>query len=329
MKFKHSLTLYLSLLLINFGTSALANSKSFSSVNGIPATGPNEFCGEPLWSFEDQGVSPLSFRQVGIHNTQGSTPGILTAQNCIGSQPLATIHDPVLSTDPPGPAPAIVQKPDPRLENIPLREVPRTVGIARGGTDGRRATLGDAGTAPANPFPVFLSQPAEPITLQDWASARGRMFYRCSDDGTSFLTGQFRNLIGNGVYSVWGIFRTTLPSGAVVSLPVPLGGIPNAVVPNDRGQARFSRRLPFCPDNETADGSLLLWVAVAYHSDSALYGGVPDQADLVTRFIDQDGTEFESPLSLLVHHEHLVFPINITSTNDRVRPLIFRSRFNY
>lgn len=282
-------------------------------VTGVPATGPNRFCGELLWSFEEQGITPLSFRQVGAYDPYSDLPEKLTPENCTYDQKLATIHDPILSFDPPGPAPAVVQKPDERLENIPLRDVPRTVGITNGGTTGLRTKVGAAASSSANPFPVYISEPSEALTLGEWASARGKLKYRCRADGTAVVSARFSNLIKNGVYTVWGVWRTTLPNGATVSLPSPFGGLPNAVVPNDRGRASFRRELPFCPELATEDDSLLLWVALAYHSDSAIYGGVPEHADVVTQFTGEDGNVFSSPLSLLMHHEHLAFPINFTS----------------
>ena len=284
------------------------NAKS-KKVLGVPVTGPNRFCGQLRWSFEEQGINPISFRQLGAYAPGQELPEQLTEENCTADQLLATIHDPIISNNPPG----IVQVPDVRLQNIPLRDVPKIAGILQGGTTGLRTELEKAPQIPANPFPVYASESSSDITLGKWASAKGVLKYRCQADGSAIVKASFSNLIGNGVYSMWAIFKTTLPNGITADLPVPFGGVPNALVPNQNGRAKFERKIPFCPNDETSDGSLLLWVALAYHSDSSLYAGVPDAADLNATFIDKNGIGYESTLSLMVHHEQLAFPINFTS----------------
>ncbi|TDF39724.1 hypothetical protein EYS14_09470 [Alteromonadaceae bacterium M269] len=285
-------------------------------VRGVPVTGTNRFCGQLLWTFEDQGVVPLSFRQVGAHHPGSERPDELTTDNCTSDQVLATIHDPVLSFDPPGPAPAIVPAPDVRLENIPIRDVPRTPDGFQGGGAGVRTLLQspDEATNPSNPFPALLNQPSDQITLGDWASAKGRLSYTCRDDGTAEVSARFSNLVPNGLYSMWGIWRITIPFAGDITSASPFGGVPNVVTTNERGRARFSRELPFCPSEESEDGSLLLWVSVVYHADSAISAGVAETAGAVVQFVDVNGESFESTTSLMMNLANLSFPINITST---------------
>jgi|GEM_PF-1218718 len=284
------------------------------TVQGVPVTGANQFCGQQRWSFEDQGLEVFSFRQLAQYDSDSSQPIILTEQNCDPSAILASTHDPVLSFDPPGPATPITDTPDPRLENIPLRDVPKNAGILQGGTAGIRNFIERPVQAPINPFPVVQALNSDPITLGDWQNARGSLSYHCRNDGTARVVVRMSNLIPNGVYSMWGVWKTPLPIGIFVDLPVAFGGLPNAIVPDSRGNATYVRTVSFCPSEETEDGSQLLWVAAAYHSDGNLYGGVPDAAGVKPTFVDKEGNVFESTLSLMVHHEHLAFPINITST---------------
>lgn len=287
----------------------------FELVSGVPVTGPNQFCGARLWTFEDQGITPLSFPQVGAYAPGNDRPDELGNANCLADQILATIHDPILSTDPPGPAPAIVPPPDVRLENIPLRDVPKVGGAFSGGLTGLRMLVPPAGAAPADPFPVYLNEPSGPITVGQWADADGLLAYSCKPDGSSVLAATFGELIPNGLYSLWGIWRTPVPGGGgIADVPAPLGGVPNVVTANKFGSATIVRELPFCPSEETADGSLLLWATLAFHSDSAIYGGIPDAGAMNVTFVEEDGTQFESPLSLMMHHEQLAFPINFTTT---------------
>lgn len=286
--------------------------RSTQSVRGVPVTGPNQFCGQQRWSFEDQGVEPLRFRQVAAYAPGEQFPTALTQENCNSDVILASTHDPKLSFDPPGPPPSITTAPDPRLENVPLRDVPKNAGILQGGTQGIRNFIEPATDFPVNPFPVVQAIDNDPITLGQWASATGRLTFRCRDDGSAKVRIRMRNLIPNGVYSVWGVWKTPLPNGIFVDLPVPFGGVPNAIVPDRNGRAVYVRELAFCPSDVTSDESQLLWVTAAYHSDGNLYGGVPDAANVTPTFISREGESFKSPLSLMVHHEHLVFPINFT-----------------
>ncbi len=283
-------------------------------IKGVPVTGPNRFCDTLLWSFEDQDIAPLDFPQVGAFVPGQERPDDLSGATCVADQILATIHDPVLSTDPPGPAPAIVPEPDVRLQNIPLRDVPKAGGAFSGGLAGVRL-LGQLTTESfQGPFPVYSSAPQEHVTLGKWAEARGKMRYQCNADGTAYLDASFDNLIANGLYSLWGIWRTPTPDGGVADVPAPFGGIPNAVSADGNGRARLSRTLPHCPSVPTANDSLVLWVTLAYHSDSALYGGVPDAGAMTATFVDTNGEQFESPLGLMMHHEQLAFPVNFTTS---------------
>lgn len=83
------------------------------------------------------------------------------------------------------------------------------------------------------------------------------------------------------------------------------------MVPNARGVASFTRKLASCPKDETADGSIMLFVDLAYHSDSNLAGAFPQIVGTPTKFKTTDGTEFSSPLVPgAVAHDHVLFLIS-------------------
>ncbi len=281
-------------------------------VKGVVVTGANDYCGKAIWSFEDQGINATQIRQLGAYDAGGERANLLDADNCKSDTVLASFHDPVLSFDPPGPPGPITSEPDVRLQNIPLRDIPKVAGIFQGGTAGVRNFLGTATNTPVNPFPAISSAKEGDITFKDWSSAKGVLTYRCRADGTARVRVRMQNLIPNGVYSMWGIWKTPLPNGIFVDVPVAFGGVPNAIVPDSRGRVKFERDLAFCPGKETPDESTLLWVTAAYHSDSSLYAGVPDAANTTHTFVDKDGNAFDSNLGLMVHHEQLAFPINFT-----------------
>lgn len=278
-------------------------------IEGVVVTGANTYCGKMLWSFEEQGIEPLSFAQLGAYTPDSELPDELTPQSCAENPLLATRHAEVLSVDL-----ALVPRPDQRLENIPLRDVPKAAGALGDGLNGRRVKISPPVSSLQDPFPVYASNDGNDITLESWSAARGVFKYRCRKDGSARISATFSKLIPDGLYSLWGIWKTTIPNGPTVDLPGPLGGVPNVVVPDSRGHAKVVREVPFCPSMETPDGSLLLWATLAYHSDGAIYGGVPDEGARMVTFIEEDGTAFESSLGLMMHHEHIAFPINFTYT---------------
>lgn len=283
-------------------------------VRSVPVTGPNRFCGQLRWSFEDQDAEFLGFRQMGVH-VPGATKSIaLDEYNCTDDILLATFHDTSLSNDPPGPQGPAVQVPDERLENILLRDVPKVPSALEGGTSGVRQMIPRQQDVDGAQTLAYQSRPNNDITLGDWLRARGVLDYRCNAQGGANITVRYRNLLPNGVYTMWGVWRDITEDGARRAYPVPFGGVPNVVVPDSRGNAVLSRRVNFCPSEETDQGQLLLFVVLAYHSDAMVYGAVPEADGLLTQFIDADGQEFESTLSRLMHHDQLAFPINITSS---------------
>lgn len=102
--------------------------------------------------------------------------------------------------------------------------------------------------------------------------ADGKAFVYCADDDTAYLQLILRDLIPNGVYTIWTIFG--LPAGTIT--PRPMGGLPNTIIASDKGKAVAKRTLNFCPMSFPDDGPVALAMDLAYHSDHRTYGGVPD-----------------------------------------------------
>jgi hypothetical protein len=291
------------ILLAILPVSALANHNRYFFEFGKAATGVNDLCGVPLFTLDSPpGVNPnFHIRAVGEYDPVGSAPIDLTPANCDNSIVLATYTDPVFIAN--SGLPDI----DARLKNIPLRE-----NYVISSPDTTRSQLPSVDSVPGNAFPVTKSGPSTPITLGDWLNARGQMFLTCRSDGTAKIRLRYRNLVPNGLYSAWGIWSTTPPGApAARVLPLPLGGLPNAVTADSYGRASFTRELASCPKDITADGSLMLFIDLAYHSDASLTGAFPQITAAPTTFREANGTVFSSPLvNGAVSHDHVLILIS-------------------
>lgn len=274
-------------------------------IKGINSTGVNELCDEPLFFLPGPLPPTLHGAFVGeFDSTPGAVAALpLTPANCDDDSLLATTADAEFL------AAAGLPDADPGIKNIPLREVPIIVAPT-----GLSSAVPPLGALPPNPFPPVKSAPNDPITLGKWLSARGRMTIKCRANGSASITARFRNLIPNGVYSMWGLWNTTPPGAPGPTLvPLPLGGVPNALVPDKKGWATFKRRLALCPMDFAPDGSQLTIATLAYHSNGSLYGGVPELAAGTVEFIRPDGTTFSSSLAPgTVDHDQMEFPITVS-----------------
>src|SRR5680860_114228 len=273
-------------------------------VRGINSTGVNERCDEPLFFMPAPLPTTLHGAFVGEFDpTPGAVAALpLTPANCDNNSLLAT------TTDAEFLAAAGLTDADPGIKNIPLREVP--IIFAPTGLSGAVPPLG---ALPPNPFPPVKSAPNDPITLGKWLRARGHMTIKCRANGSASVNASFRNLVPNGVYSMWGLWLTTPPGAPGPTLvPLPFGGVPNALVPNRHGRATFQRRLALCPMDSAPDGSQLTIATLAFHSNGSLYGGVPELAAGNVEFTRPDGTIFNTSLAPgTVDHDQMEFPITV------------------
>jgi len=297
------LVAYIAVLLLPTVTFAAHNSSRQFYDRGIAVTGINDLCGSPVFNLPaPEGLSPTVHATVlGEYDPDGELPIPLSPTNCNDDIVVATYTDPNFL--------ARTGQPDidSRLKNIPLREVPV---ISK--PDGSCAVLPTLDSVPGNALPPTKSNPNDTITLGNWLNAGGRMYLRCKADGTAKVKLRYRNLIPNGVYSVWAIWNTTPPGASKARLfPVPLGGIPNVVIPDSKGRATFSRELASCPKDVTENGSIMLFIDLAYHSDSNLSGAFPQIGAAPTKFKMEDGTEFLSVFAPgAVAHDHVLFLIS-------------------
>ena len=233
-------------------------------------TGLNRSLGQPVTLFElPNGVTVApGFDSLGEHNPNGTDPFPLTP---------ATSKDINLATRVDPSAPFANQNIDPSLINVLIRDVttwttPNLVG---------RQIPPPHLSAPAFPG-VSQAEPNDPITLGDWFEAEGRLKIKCGDNGNK-LKIRVRNLVPNRLYTVWALWFALNPEpGQPRIVPQPLGGVPNAYMTDNQGNAEFKRVLNFCPpelaqspSGGILNGHLLFALATHLHSDHIAYGGVP------------------------------------------------------
>lgn len=280
-------------------------------IKGIAVTGPNDVCGVPQWVIPAPFPPDARFTVIGQHDpSAGASNSIaLTMDNCRNDVLLATHTDPMLN------ALGGFADADSRLKNLPLRQVPVTAS-----NDGVRMTLPDMDAVSTSPFPPTKSEPNDPILLGDWFRAKAHMTIKCYADGTGKVSARFKNLIVNGVYSFVATWLTTPPGASQATfVPLPFGGIPNEVVANEEGKAEITRKLNYCPMDPAADGSVIMFVDLGYHTDGSTAGVFPQTATEVETFIGQDGSVYQSakPPGIFAM-PHVGFPLNvgINQSND-------------
>lgn len=222
---------------------------------GVAVTGISHRLGAPVFDL-GPGIGAFGFATLGAWNPSGSDPLPLTPETP-ASTLLATLVDPALL------AALGAPPPDPALLNVPLRDVAAIVAF-----DGSRAPLRDH--LAADQLEPSHTANTPPVALGQWLGAGGILKIRCTDDSRAQIDLDLQDLLPRGLYSVWGVMLT--PQGP---FPIPLGGTPNAFVTDQKGNARFSRLLNYCPMQLAAGQVPLAFVEVVFHSDQSLYAGVP------------------------------------------------------
>lgn len=270
-------------------------------IQGIPVTGINELCGAPVFNLPLPSPLPPTLRatNVGQYNPDGPLPVPLSPTNCSSDIVLATTTDPGFL--------AATGTPDanPGVKNIPLRQ-----NFVITGNDGSRSQVPSLDEVPGNALPPTRSNPDNAITLGQWLKVKGTLTIKCRANGKRTVEGRFTRLIPHGIYTMWGVWTTTPPGPPIVA--VPLGGIPNALVPDRRGNALFFRELASCPMGETEDGSVMLFITLAYHSDSELNGALPEIGGVTTTIQPSSGDAFTTTfVPGVATHDAMEFPVNV------------------
>lgn len=296
-------------LLVSVAAAAHGQTTVLRSV-GLPQTGPNSLCGLETWSLNGVPSGPESHGAfLGIKNqSSGATEAIPIglAQCGPAGDPdvlLATTYD-----DAYGAAHGWVT-PNIELENLTLRDdVPVPAG------NGVYGPIPIPGGVPPNPLPPTIAEPTTPITLGSWRSVSGDLEITCEADGTAFVATSMHDLVGHGVYTMWGLW---VDLAAVPSL-APFGGMPNVLVADADGNAEYCRELVGCPMDLAPDGSELQYLTLMYMgAGGATFGAVPYEATTTRAFVGVASLPFLSSIpGGIVSFDHLAFRINATGGVD-------------
>jgi hypothetical protein len=247
-------------------------------IDGRVVTGINKLFGSPVHTLGALGT--LGFTTVAGFNPNGKQPIPLTSNSAPDTVLASTVDPAILQAlgIPPGSV-------DPKRLNVPLNDV----GVITS-TDGSRMRVSDH--LSAGQLEPSRAGSCDPITLKQWLKARGKARIRCAGRHTPTIEMKLSGLVPRGLYSVWQVLV-----GAQGPIPLPLGGVPNVVVTDERGQGQFSAKLNFCPFSLHPGEVPLAIIEVVYHSDGAVYGAVPE--------LQKAGFP-----PGLVTHVHLDFPIS-------------------
>ena len=111
------------------------------------------------------------------------------------------------------------------------------------------------------------------FTLGEWFAAKGHGSYTC-EDGVGTVELEFKNLVPEGVYTVWHDFAVWPPTEPFKGFyDLPFGardGSENVFVTNAKGDARFVRTIKPCL--QLSGEQLISELAIAWHSDGRTYG---------------------------------------------------------
>lgn len=124
----------------------------------------------------------------------------------------------------------------------------------------------------SNPVGPFEKGKSLGLFLGDWLSAEGVGSYNVQGN-EAIIVINFKNLVPNGVYTVWCSRMKAPPNPLIIDLPCgAIDGSENSFKTDSNGNSEFM--LSMMPLEETK-GDTSNVIAVAYHSDGRTYGASP------------------------------------------------------
>ena len=160
--------------------------------------------------------------------------------------------------------------------NVPITETP-TIFIQSTNINDRKVP--NPFSASADPAalgdPYLAGNVKSKITLEDWNRARGRIYGNCKD-GKAWIKIKIINGLPNSLYSVTdiGVINPLSPNERLSGGA--MGGVPNVLVTDTRGNGVFERPLNYCPfDSCQVATRCSLYIALFYHFDHMTYGFSP------------------------------------------------------
>ena len=167
-------------------------------------------------------------------------------------------------------------------------------------------TVHDPFKTGANPLGPFDKGQELGFALGQWLAGSGIGIYSV-DDGNAELELSFKNLVPNGVYTVWCSRITFPPDFNIVDAPCGAeDGSENSLKSDEKGSGSFSLKLkPLEASTKEAASA----IAVAYHSDGETHGASPGDFGLNSHvqifFLlpepSSNATKFEVPIKFVNH----------------------------
>lgn len=275
-----NLTKCLFALSIAAGCAVVPASAEMKTYEGQVVTGANRYLGQPVQDYGPP-LNTFGFYNMGVYNPHGNEP-IMIDENTPEDALLVSAVDPIFLNAAGLPLSLIKEK----LNNIPLAEIGINVGL-----DGdTRVTL--PSVMDVDPTQPSQALPLEQVTLKDWLSANGTARFYCTDKINAVYI-KVKSLLPNRLYTVWGLYETAEGKFKAATL----GGTPNAIATDKKGNGTFKRELNFCPGDTTELGARLIAMDIIYHSDHQVYAGVP-------------GLALNSMITGTNTHSHLWFTIS-------------------
>ncbi|EDM68878.1 hypothetical protein PE36_19775 [Moritella sp. PE36] len=271
-------------------------------IKGHLTTGVNNYCGKKLFKFPDAyaSLNDLSFQFVGQYDPdpQAQDAILLSEENCNDDTILASTTDPINVAW----LQSFLDMPDAdsRLKNVKLMDKPTYVDLV-----GNHGYIDRTRPTHSNPVPYF-DGPQDDITLGEWSKARGNYQFICYDDGSAKTVARFRKLFPNSMYSMLGVWDK---EGSLVVQP--FGGLPNVMITDKHGRARYEKRVNGCPLRPSDDNSELLYLIISYHPNASITGASSFITTALSTVINKDGSTYQStqPPGIVIH-DQMMFPIN-------------------
>lgn len=157
----------------------------------------------------------------------------------------------------------------------------------------------------ANPLGAFDKGKPLGFTLKQWLDASGIGIYSVDDDDAE-LDLSFKNLVSNGVYTVWCSRLTFPPNPKIIDKPCgDEDGSENSFKADEKGSGSFNLELDTL---EASTKETATVIALAYHSDGKTYGASPGDFGLNSHVhifflmsAPPNATKYEIPLKFVNH----------------------------
>lgn len=168
------------------------------------------------------------------------------------------------------------------------------------------ATSHDPFKVGENPLGPFEKGKELGFTLEKWLAASGIGIYSVDGENAEMEL-FFKNLVPNGVYTVWCSQITLPPNFNVVDKPCGAeDGSENSFNADAQGSGAFSLELKKLPDSTNETVSV---IALAFHSDGKTYGASPGDFGLNTHVqisyllsvMEEEKTKYELPVKFVNH----------------------------